>query len=82
MAGLRGLTAIFKVGREFRTEPKFNLKRFVPPLSDYTSASKQRPRDFLKVAINRGRELSRPARGVTSWGNAATVNGPARWPRP
>jgi hypothetical protein len=46
MAGLRGLTAVFKAGREFEAEPKFNLKPFVPPLSDFTSASEQRPRDL------------------------------------
>jgi len=47
-AGLRGLVVEFKAGREFEAEPKFNLKPFVPPLSDYTLAGEQRPRDLLR----------------------------------
>ncbi|MFP3320450.1 MAG: hypothetical protein RXO24_07790, partial [Acidilobus sp.] len=46
MAGLRGLVVEFKAGREFEAEPKFNLKPFAPPLSDFTSASEQWPRDL------------------------------------
>jgi hypothetical protein len=47
MAGLWSLTAVFKAGREFRAELKFNLKPSDPPLSDYTSVSEQWPHGFL-----------------------------------
>jgi len=47
MAGLRSLVVEFKAGREFEAELKFNLKLSDPSLSDFTSASEQRPHGFL-----------------------------------